>query len=459
MVVDNSGGNSVVSYYDGNMEKATKNKYDGISFDPGFDYDVVKEDERYLIVTTRNRDGYQTAVLNRDGKIIVPPQNVNIYSVKDATTGNQYFILDNYNTGESALCDSNGNIIINYGIYKYDGSGSEMSSLRVRVNNDILEYGIIDFSGNILLPVGKYTNVGSLTASGYISASNYSGNLYSNGAITDLTSTLFLNGQEVLRFNDRILQTRHSDPDLIIFIDPTTRLQGIMRTDGSQMLPADYKNISIISNSQEKTSESISTAITYIDYTLPDGRHGLKNLDWDEVLPASFRNISILNKDRNYIYVETMEGRKGLFRADGTQFLSPQYAEIEVCSNELIFYSDTGDIWHVINSMKNEIFPCGNKPSLFDGLGLAYTNENSSDCCLWLAIQNSANIDDYLKADYPIVVERNDGIGITYYIDCETGEIKRVIPYPASNINLEGVFAYRGTNGLYGMAVVDSSLV
>lgn len=101
--------------------------------------------------------------------IIIVLNNNSKYEIIDLKTGDSYgeyynakflndsIILSN-NDGEQALMDLKGNIIYDFGKYKYEGNlyGSSFNYIIIKDNNNV---GVIDYKGNIIIPVGKYKEV------------------------------------------------------------------------------------------------------------------------------------------------------------------------------------------------------------------------------------------------------------------------------------------------------------
>ena len=422
----------------------------------------------YFAVTDLN---WNQGVIDSNGEVIVAPasnvevdhrngiicvsqnSNVNYYNAADWTsaTSSEYW-SDNYNpvtpsgdnnvlydgtntvrVEQSTLYDGNGNPIANPEEYeafytnrpaflKYGSSYSSGKIIYVKKDD---QCGVIDLSGNVIVPLGTYDYIGELNPNGYIAV--YSG---SDSQIFSKTG----NAVPVKSFTGKKVATEVYYRDLVFTTGDGN--YGVMDIDEATLIPAEYK---IIEGAKFEGYYYVVKGSTYPDRTV-----GLYDDNCNVVVTDTHKSITQLGN--NFIVYDG--NSYGMKDGAGAEILATSYEDINAYSTEFIELYD-GTSWSVVNSNGEKILPDSTyRYNLFDKNWIGYS----------LDPRSAYLYDGYEDGVYPIVEATS--ANLTYFPHIFNGStVVDTLPVKASNINSDGLFVYKDVStGKYGFGSTKGNL-
>ena len=300
--------------------------------------------------------------------------------------------------------------------------------------------GVIGYSGETLVPMGNYRMIGRMNRSGYITATSYDLSGGTSGTMLNLTAEVYQNGAVVQTFHDRQLDTVYNY-DGFLFAAPDSGSFGLMRMDGSVVLQEKYARDAI-------TADEAGNLLVYALDGSGNRRFGLYAPDGRVIFPESYTEISWIGDE---LYLLGDGSNYGIRSSAGADVFPMTYRDMKVYSTNFIELYD-GNYYSVVDLRGKQVLPVSSRPiEVFQGFGLGAVGE-------LLAVDDYAlATGDTSCAVQPFIVTTGDGEH-TYYVNYKTGEVEGDLPYPASNIDDDGLFVYRSANGLYGIGALGDRL-
>lgn len=427
-----SDANYQTNYFDLNMNPISQEDYwntdsatTTVAALQGYDY--YWENYGYYSVYSGSRMG----VLDSNFKVIFA---LGEYDSIDTIPCGDSVVFSVAKNGEYGLMDSSGNTLCAMGTYSgFDSDWNGRSLIKVYQGQyPDRKMGAIDAKGNILVPLGDYTEIGGLNKNGYVSAVT---NPYD---WDNITSTVFQNGKIVKTFPGMHVATEVYYRDLAFSKNGQTN--GMMNVNGTVTIPDKYQYITYTGHGEDLATVLVDENWNYF--------YGLYSGDGKQILKDQYTTLSHLADGKYKVCDGTYYG---VLSSDGGTVIPMKYVDLRVETLSFLYVYD-GAEYSILDLNNNVVVPASKEPiNLFDDVMV----DNDS----MYVLDSTLSKADYLKKSYdgydgdvmPFRIKTDSGYA-TIYADYNKGVNHGTIPYAASNINADGQFVYIDSNGLYGFA-------
>ena len=343
-----------------------------------------------------------------------------------------------YGDDGSVLVDANEKVIYTGGGYdSMDFRGAYNGTAYLRVYSG-QQSALVDQTGKVIIPMGSYSYIGGVNASGYVSVSTWTldASYQPVSCVSELYSVA--SGQKVQSWTDREVTTETYFRDLVFSLDKEKF--GTMDAAGKVLIP----------NQFDTMMSAGDPARAIVGNEKSDGwsyYYGMYSADGQQLLAPKYSELEHLGQGYYRVYDDT---HYGIADGSGTFTVPLSYRELRVYTLDFIeAVSDSGGS-KALNAKNQEIIP-QSLEKLF-----VYNDLNTYSYNEWYYHSLTVSYDNYEGDILPFRVKTAAGYS-TYYVDQVTGECLGSLPVLASNITADGRFVYRdNATGLYGFGLLTA---
>ena len=339
---------------------------------------------------------------------------------------------------DCSVVDTAGRVIVAAGTYDHIETRGWGSDATITVTKDG-QKGVIDTAGKLIVPLGEYNEIGGQNQLGYIAAVTYDGEAY-NGTLSNVVSRIYKDGALVKTINGKYVATEAYYRQLVF--STTGELNGVMDINEKVLLPEKYEQI------YDDSNGNLVLCVPNADdwnYT-----YGLATMDGKRIFEDRYTQMNAL-EGNNY---KLNDGTHyGIMNAGSGKTMLPfRYQDMRVYNNSFIELYD-GVYYSCADINSNVVVPNSSTPIVLFGSQPAAGSLSYDIDHLYLGEYYDGGVQNL----QPFCITTPEGLA-TVYADYTTGKATdRINGVWASNINQNNQFAYRASNGLYGLGTVGTA--